>query len=95
MEQAKSDLGAQLRVAHAMFAEHSRKMTESLAEIERLEKQEFFLNDRGIKLLVHDAAVSERLDEKNPPNAGDLRELERLADDYDAAQLAALSTDLL
>ena len=93
LEQAKSDLGAQLRVARAMFAEHSRKLTESLAKIERLEKHESFLNERGVKMLNHDASVSERLDEDDPPNDGDLREIERLVDEQEVARLAAVSDD--
>ena len=59
LEQAKSDLGTQLHVACAMFAEHSRKLTESLAKIECLKKHESFLNECGVKMLNHDASVSE------------------------------------
>lgn len=89
LEESKAELSAQLRVARAIFAEHSRKLTESLAKIERLEKHESFLNERGVRMLNHDAAISERLDGEDPPSAGDLREIERLADERDAAQLAA------
>lgn len=89
LEESKNELSAQLRVARAMFADYSRKLTESLARIERLKKHENFLNDRGVRMLNHDTAVSERLDEESPPSAEDLREIGRLADEHDAAQLAA------
>lgn len=91
LEQAKTELSAELRVTRAIFAEHSRKLTDTLARIERLEKHENFLNDRGIKMLGHDTAVSERLDEDDPPSVGDLREIERLAEEHDSARLAAVA----
>lgn len=56
-------------------------------------RQQQFLKDRGERMLDHDSNVLERLDEEDPPSAEDLRELERLADEHDAAQLAAVSDD--
>ena len=91
LEQVKSDLGAQLCVACAMFAEHSWKLTDSLAKIERLEKHESFLNECGVKMLNHDASVSEQLDEDDPPNDGDLHEIECLVDKQEVTCLAAVS----
>lgn len=74
-----------------------RKVRESIATsyatLNRLERQEEYLNERGSRMLVHDSNVLERLDEENPPSAEDLQELERSADE-EAAHLAAVSNDL-
>ena len=63
------------------------------AKVARLFKQQQFLKDRGEKMLDHDSNVLERLDEENPLSAEELQELERLADEQEAAQLAAVSND--
>ena len=42
-------------------------------------------------MLNHDAAVSEWLDEENPPSAEDLCEIEHLTDKHDTVWLAATS----
>ena len=60
-----------------------------MAQIEHLEKHENFLNDCGVWMLNHDTAVSEQLDEESPSSAKDLHEIGCLADEHDAAQLAA------
>jgi hypothetical protein len=74
-----------------------RKVRESIATsyatLNRLERQEEYLNERGGRMLVHDSNVLERLDEEDPPSAEDLQELERSANE-EAAQLAAVSNDL-
>ena len=88
MEELKNELGAQLHVACAMFANYSWKLMESLVWIECLKKHENFLNDCGVWMLNHDTAVSEQLDEENPPSAKDLHEIRCLADEHDATQLA-------
>ena len=59
-------------------------------QIEHLKKHENFLNDCGVWMLNHDTAVSEQLDEKNPPSAEDLCEIRHLANEHDATQLAAI-----
>ena len=63
------------------------------AKVARLFKQQQFLKDRGEKMLDHDSNVLERLDEENPLSAEELQELEHLADEQEAAQLAAVSND--
>ena len=73
-----------------------RKVRESIATsyatLNRLERQEEYLNERGSRMLVHDSNVLERLDEENPPSAEDLQELECSANE-EAAQIAAVSND--
>ena len=63
------------------------------AKVAWLFKQQQFLKDRGEKMLDHDSNVLERLDEENPLSTEELQELERLADEQEAAQLAAVSND--
>ncbi|BCR86897.1 uncharacterized protein ACHE_70038S [Aspergillus chevalieri] len=74
-----------------------RKVRESIATsyatLNRLERQEEYLNERGSRMLVHDSNMLERLDEENPPSAEDLQELERSANE-EAARIAAVSKDL-
>ena len=55
----KSELSTQLCVVRAIFAEHSHKLTKSLAKIEHLEKHEEFLNECDVKMLDHDTLISE------------------------------------
>lgn len=68
-------------------------MNQAMAKVLRLQKQQQFLRDRGEKMLDHDSNVLERLDEENPLSTEELQELERLADEQEAAQLAAVSND--
>lgn len=90
LKKAKTDLEAQLLVERAMFAEYSRKMTESLAKMNRLEKHHKFLNERGEKMLEHDSSIFDRWDEEDPFNADDLVELERLAEAHEAQHSKAV-----
>jgi DUF1009 family protein len=68
-------------------------MQEAMSKILRLQKQQKFLKERGVKILDHDTVVMDQLDEEDPLTTKDLRELERLADEHDTtvAQLAATS----
>ena len=61
------------------------------AKLMRLRRQQKFLKERGSKMSAHDAFLLEQLDDEDPLSAEDLRELERLANEQDAAQLAAVS----
>ncbi|BCR87428.1 uncharacterized protein ACHE_31415S [Aspergillus chevalieri] len=63
------------------------------AKLMRLRRQQQFLKERGGRMLEHDSNLMERLDEEDPLSAEDLQELERLADEQEAAQLAAVSND--
>ena len=77
----------------AQLAEALAEQARISAKVARLFKQQQFLKDRGERMLDHDSNVLERLDEENPLNAEELQELERLADEQEAAQLAAVSNN--
>ncbi|CEL09337.1 hypothetical protein ASPCAL12475 [Aspergillus calidoustus] len=64
-----------------------------MAKIKRLRKMKKFNKERMGDIISHNGALLDRLDEEDPLTAEDLRELERLADEHDAAvaQLAATS----
>ena len=65
------------------------------AKLMRLRKQRKFLKERGSKMLSHDSFVMEQADEEDPLTREDLAELDRLADEQDAAArcLAATTED--
>jgi hypothetical protein len=95
LEQSEKDVSDQLLAARAAFAEHSRKVTEVLARITRLEKQQNFLKERGSKMLAHDTSVSESLDIEDPPSASDQAELLLAAEQHQAStQVTASSEDI-
>jgi Spy/CpxP family protein refolding chaperone len=73
--------------------ETEEQIEQLFAKMKRLRKHRKFLKDRGGRMLDHDSNVLDLLDGEDPPSAEDLRELERLADEHDAAQLAAVSDD--
>lgn len=77
----------------SQLEEAERQSDELLMKVMRLRKQKRFLESRNLKMLNNDFSALERLDEENPPSAEDLQELERLADDQEAARLAAVSND--
>ena len=86
-------LASDLEEAQRLWLEHSQKMQEAMSKILRLQKQQRFLKDRGGFMLEHDSKLMEQLDEEDPPSIEELQELERLADEHEAAQLAAVSND--
>lgn len=86
-------IASELEEAQRNWLEHSQKMQEAMSKILRLQKQQRFLKERGGRMLEHDSLLMEQLDEEDPPSAEDLRELERLADESDAAFLDAVSSD--
>ena len=77
----------------AQLAEALAEQAQISAKVARLFKQQQFLKDCGERMLDHDSNVLERLDEENPLSTEELQELERLADEQEAAQLAAVSND--
>ncbi|BCR90110.1 uncharacterized protein ACHE_80833A [Aspergillus chevalieri] len=86
-------LAFDLEEAQRLWLEHSQKMQEAMSKIIRLQKQQRFLKERGGRMLEHDSKLMEQLDEEDPPSAEDLQELERLADEEEAARLAAVSNN--
>ncbi|RJE21888.1 hypothetical protein PHISCL_05773 [Aspergillus sclerotialis] len=79
-----------LAEAQHSFIQYAQSIQEVIARIVRLQKHQQFLRERGGRMLEHDIAVLERLEEEDPLSTEDVRELERLADEHDAAQIAAL-----
>ena len=66
-------------------------MQEAMSKILQLQKQQKFLKECCGCMLEHDSLLMEQLDEEDPPSAEDLCELEHLANEQEAAQLAAVS----
>ena len=61
------------------------------AKLMQLRRQQKFLKECGLKMSAHDAFLLEQLDDEDPLSAEDLQELEHLASEQDATQLAAVS----
>ena len=57
----------------------------------QLHYQQKFLKEYGSKITAYDSFLLEQLDDENPLSAEDLQELEHLASEQDATQLAAVS----
>ena len=80
-------------VLDAQIDEAENQLEILFAKLKNLKTRRKFLNERGRKMLDFDSNVMNVLNEKDPLNAEDLQELERLVDEQEAAQLAAVSND--
>jgi len=77
----------------AQIDEAENQLEVLFAKLKNLKTRRKFLNERGRKMLDHDSNIMGVLNERDPLNAEDLQELERLVDEQEAAQLAAVSND--
>ena len=74
-----------------IWLDYLQKMQEAMLKILWLQKQQKFLKEYCGCMLEHDSLLMEQLDEEDPPSAEDLHKLEHLANEQEAAQLAAVS----
>ena len=93
LQRNEERIAADLEQAQKRFLEYSQKMNQEMSKVLRLQKHLKFLKSRNGQMLDHDLSVSDCLNEENPLSAEDLQELEHLADEQEAAQLAAVSND--
>jgi DNA repair exonuclease SbcCD ATPase subunit len=93
LQREEKKLAQDLEEAQKQFLQHSQKMNEAMAKVLRLQKHQQFLKERGGRMLDHDQAVADRLNEDDPPTAAEFAEFDRLATQQEVRQLAATSED--
>lgn len=77
------DLSRSEEQISAQLEEAENQIELLLAKVKRLRKQRKFLKERGLRMLDHDTAVMDKLNEDDPLSAEDLAELERLANEHE------------
>ncbi|KAL2009636.1 hypothetical protein VTN00DRAFT_5443 [Thermoascus crustaceus] len=78
-----NDLSRSEEQINAQLEEAENQVELLMAKIKRLRKQRKFLKEYGLRMLDHDTAVMDKLNEDDPLSAKDLAELERLANEYE------------
>jgi predicted RNase H-like nuclease (RuvC/YqgF family) len=73
----------------AQIDETENQIEALFARLKSLKTRRKFLDSRGKKMLDHDTVVMDRLNEEDPLGPQDLQELDRIANDHEAAALAA------